>query len=155
MRVDAVVNATDSALSGDGGVDRAVQRAGGPAIRAACDTLRATTLPDGLSVGAAVVTPAGNLPASWVVHTVGPRHSASEDRAGTLRATYTRSLAAAEAVGARTIAFPLISGGAGGWPIDDAVREAVAALTDADSAMEVTLVAADPGTAALMRRELA
>ena len=100
LRVDALVNPTDPNFSGDGGVDRAVHRAGGPAIRAACDTLRATTLPHGLSVGAAVATTAGNLPATWIVHTVGPRYSHSEDRTAQLRAAYTRSLAAAEAVGA-------------------------------------------------------
>lgn len=155
LRVDALVNPTDPNFSGDGGVDRAVHRAGGPAIRAACDTLRATTLPHGLSVGAAVATTAGNLPATWIVHTVGPRYSHSEDRTAQLRAAYTRSLAAAEAVGARTVAFPLIAGGAAGWPIDDAVRHAVAALTEAHTALEeVTLVAADARAAALLRREV-
>lgn len=155
LRVDAVVNSTDVHFSGEGGVDRALHRAGGPAVRAACDTLRATTLPDGLTVGAAVATTAGDLSATWIVHTVGPCYSRSEDRAAQLRAAYTRSLRAAEALGARTVAFPLIAGGAGGWPAADAMRHAVAALTGADADVEeVVLVTPDPRAAESMRRAL-
>ena len=80
FRVDAIVNAANSTLLGGGGVDGAIHRAGGQDILAACKTLRNTSLPNGLPAGAAVATTAGRLPASWVIHTVGPRYSAHEDR---------------------------------------------------------------------------
>ncbi|SDE21821.1 O-acetyl-ADP-ribose deacetylase [Rhodococcus tukisamuensis] len=155
LRVDAVVNAAKPSLLGGGGVDGAIHRAGGHEILAACELLRATTLPEGLTVGAAVATTAGRLPSRTVIHTVGPRYSQDEDRSAQLRAAYTRSLAVADAVGARTVAFPLISGGAYGWPRADAVRQAVAAITAAKTDVEVvTLVAYDGETTALMRRAL-
>lgn len=155
LHVDAIVNAANRSLLGGGGVDGAIHRAGGPEILAACGTLRATSLPDGLSVGAAVATTAGQLPASAVIHTVGPRYSRHEDRSVLLRAAYTRSLAVADSLGARTVAFPLISSGACGWPKKDAVRQAVAAITDAKTDVaEAILVAYNADTAALMRRVL-
>ncbi|MFC9787904.1 O-acetyl-ADP-ribose deacetylase [Rhodococcus sp. NPDC127528] len=153
VHVDAVVNAARSSLLGGGGVDGAIHRAGGPAVLEACETLRATTLPDGLTVGAAVATTAGDLPAQWLIHTVGPRWSRTEDRSDLLRAAYTRSLRLADSLGARTIAFPLISAGSYGWPKQDAVRLAVEAVTTADTDVEiVTLVAYSDDTATLMRR---
>ena len=155
LHVDAIVNAAKPTLLGGGGVDGAIHRAGGTDILAACQVLRATSLPDGLTVGAAVATTAGKLHAQSVIHTVGPRYSRREDRSALLRAAYTRSLAAADSVGARTVAFPLISGGAYGWPKADAVRQAVAAIRSADTKVEtVTLVAYNEETAALMRRAL-
>ncbi|WP_305094505.1 O-acetyl-ADP-ribose deacetylase [Prescottella sp. R16] len=153
LRVDAIVNAANSTLLGGGGVDGAVHRRGGPAILAECRTLRATTLPDGLAEGAAVATTAGNLPASWVIHTVGPRFSPDEDRSAVLRSCYTRSLAVADGLGARTVAFPLISAGAFGWPTEDAVKQAVSAIEASRTAVDVvTLVAFGPHVAQLMRR---
>ena len=155
LHVDAIVNAAKPSLLGGGGVDGAIHRAGGTDILDACQVLRATSLPDGLTVGAAVATTAGNLHAQSVIHTVGPRYSRREDRSALLRAAYTRSLAAADSVGARTVAFPLISGGSYGWPKADAVRQAVAAIRSADTKVEtVTLVAYNEETAALMRRAL-
>src|SRR5690606_35484624 len=85
IAVDAIVNAANASLLGGGGVDGAIHRAGGPEILAACRELRATSLPDGLEPGRAVVTPAGRLPARRVIHTVGPVWSAHEDRSGFLR----------------------------------------------------------------------
>ncbi|QIX48618.1 MULTISPECIES: O-acetyl-ADP-ribose deacetylase [Rhodococcus] len=156
QRVDAIVNAAKSSLLGGGGVDGAIHHAGGPEILAACKALRATTLPNGLDVGAAVATTAGKLPARWVIHTVGPIYSPHEDRSHLLRSAYTRSLAVADTLGARTVAFPLISAGAYGWPKEDAIRQAVTALTAARTAVEiVTLVAYDRSVAELMRRTLA
>nr|WP_307861347.1 O-acetyl-ADP-ribose deacetylase [Rhodococcus sp. PvR099] len=155
LSVDAVVNAARPSLLGGGGVDGAIHRAGGPEILAACEVLRATSLPDGLTVGAAVATTGGRLPAPTVIHTVGPRYSRHEDRSALLRAAYTRSLAAADSVGARTVAFPLISGGSYGWPKEDAIKQAVAAISAANTGVEVvTLVAYNDETAALMRRAL-
>jgi O-acetyl-ADP-ribose deacetylase (regulator of RNase III) len=125
--VDAVVNAANSSLLGGGGVDGAIHRRGGPEILAACRELRATELPDGLPAGQAVATTAGRLPARWVIHTVGPVHSGSEDRSEVLASAYRESLRVAEELGARTVAFPAVSAGAYGWPTADAARIAVAA----------------------------
>lgn len=155
MRVDAVVNAANSALLGGGGVDGAIHRAGGPDILVECKTLRATSLPNGLAEGAAVATTAGRLPARWVIHTVGPRYSAHENRSSILRSAYTTSLTVADSLGAKSVAFPLVSGGAFGWPVERAVRQAVVALKSARTSVEVaTLVAFDRHVAELMRREI-
>jgi O-acetyl-ADP-ribose deacetylase (regulator of RNase III) len=128
QEVDAVVNAANSSLLGGGGVDGAIHRRGGPAILAACRELRATSLSDGLPAGQAVATTAGDLPARWVVHTVGPVHSRTEDRSETLASAYRESLRVAEDIGAGTVAFPAISAGIYGWPMDDAARIAVATV---------------------------
>ena len=91
-----------------------------------------------------------------MIHTVGPRYSRSEDRSGLLRSAYTRSLAVADSIGARTVAFPLISAGVYGWPKEDAVRQAVSAIRAAKTEVEtVTLVAFNKETADLMRRAIA
>jgi len=134
--VDAVVNAANSTLLGGGGVDGAIHRAGGPEILAACRELRATTLPDGLSAGGAVATTAGRLPARWVIHTVGPVWSPHEDRSATLASCYRESLRVADELGARTVAFPAVSAGVYGWPMDDAARIAVATVASASTAVE-------------------
>lgn len=126
--VDAVVNAANSSLLGGGGVDGAIHRRGGPAILAACRELRATTLPDGLPTGQAVATTAGDLPAGWVIHTVGPVWSAGEDRTRLLQDAYRSSLRVARELGVRTVAFPAVSAGAYGWPMDDAARIAVSTV---------------------------
>ena len=128
QEVDAIVNAANSSLLGGGGVDGAIHRKGGPAILAECRALRASRFPDGLPAGDAVATTAGELPARWVIHTVGPVWDARTDRSGTLRSCYTRSIAVADELGAASVAFPLISSGVFGWPLDDAVRQALAAL---------------------------
>ncbi len=128
--VDVVVNAANPGLLGGGGVDGAIHRAGGPAILEEC---RAVTqrLPEGrLPRGQAVATTAGRLPARWVVHTAGPIWSASEDRSEVLRSCYRESLRLADELGARTVAFPAISAGIYGWPIDDAARQAVAGVRE-------------------------
>ncbi|WP_286279456.1 O-acetyl-ADP-ribose deacetylase [Naasia aerilata] len=123
--VDAIVNAANSSLLGGGGVDGAIHRAGGPAILAECRRLRETTLPQGLPAGDAVATTAGRLDARWVIHTVGPVHSRREDRSATLASCYRRSLAVARELGAQSVAFPAVSAGVYGWPMDDAARIAV------------------------------
>ncbi|HVD28262.1 MAG TPA: O-acetyl-ADP-ribose deacetylase, partial [Mycobacteriales bacterium] len=122
QRVDAVVNAANSSLLGGGGVDGAIHRRGGPAILAACRDLRAGHLGKGLPAGQAVATTAGNLPARWVIHTVGPVWSATDDRSAVLSSAYRESLRVAEELGATTVAFPAVSAGVYGWPVADAAR---------------------------------
>lgn len=133
-QTDAIVNAANSSLLGGGGVDGAIHRKGGPAILEECRALRAGHYGRGLAVGQAVATTAGRLPARWVIHTVGPVYSADEDRSPVLRGCYTESLAVADALGARSIAFPLISSGVYRWPKEDAVAQALAALDAAEPA---------------------
>ncbi|TDC38920.1 O-acetyl-ADP-ribose deacetylase [Micromonospora sp. KC213] len=154
QRVDAVVNAANTSLLGGGGVDGAIHRRGGPAILAECRALRASRYGRGLPVGQAVATTAGDLPARWVVHTVGPVFSADEDRSGLLRDCYANSLAVADGLGAATVAFPLVSAGVYGWPVDDAVRQALAVLRAATPAhvTEARLVLFGPDTYAIARR---
>ncbi len=134
--VDAIVNAANSSLLGGGGVDGAIHRKGGPAILAECRSLRGSRYPDGLPAGEAVATTAGELTARWVIHTVGPVYHPGRDQSATLRSCYTRSLAVADELAAATVAFPLISSGAFGWPLDDAVAQALAALHAAETAVE-------------------
>ena len=98
--VDAIVNAANSSLLGGGGVDGAIHRKGGPAILEECRALRSSRYPDGLPAGDAVATTAGNLAAQWVIHTVGPVYDPGRDQSATLRSCYTRSLAAADELGA-------------------------------------------------------
>jgi O-acetyl-ADP-ribose deacetylase len=125
---DVVVNAANPGLLGGGGVDGAIHRAGGPEILAECRAVK-EGLPEGqLPRGQAVATTAGRLPARWVVHTAGPIWSAAEDRSEILRSCYRESLRVADDLGARTVAFPAISAGIYGWPIDDAARQAVAGV---------------------------
>ncbi len=113
---------------GGGGVDGAIHRAGGPQILAECKQVRADRFPDGLPTGKAVATTAGRLPARWVIHTVGPVWSKRQDRSALLADCYRNSLAVADELGARSIAFPAISAGIYGWPMDDAARIAVATV---------------------------
>ncbi|MFD0969826.1 O-acetyl-ADP-ribose deacetylase [Plantactinospora endophytica] len=154
QRVDAVVNAANSSLLGGGGVDGAIHRRGGPAILAECRALRASRYGRGLPTGQAVSTTAGNLPARWVVHTVGPVWSAEEDRSALLRNCYTNSLAVADELGAASVAFPLISSGIFRWPVEDAVRQALTVLTTARPATVATarLVLFDAATTATALR---
>jgi len=136
QQVDAIVNAANRSLLGGGGVDGAIHRRGGPSILAECRQLRRTTYPDGLPVGQAVATGAGDLPARWVVHTVGPVWTVREDRSGLLRSCYAESLRVAGSLGAGTVAFPAISTGAYGWPLDDGADQAVTAVRAAGAGVE-------------------
>ncbi|MGV1005103.1 MAG: O-acetyl-ADP-ribose deacetylase [Candidatus Nanopelagicales bacterium] len=141
VAVDAIVNAANSSLLGGGGVDGAIHRAGGPAILAACRELRRTRYPDGLPTGQAVATTAGDLPARWVIHTVGPVYRAAGARAADLlAAAYSSSLAVARELGAVSVAFPAISTGIYGYPIAEAAAVARPILAAA-SDLQVILVA--------------
>jgi len=134
--VDAMVNAANRSLMGGGGVDGAIHRAGGPSILAGCEEIRRTTFPDGLPTGRAVATGGGDLPARWVIHTVGPVYAASPDPAGELAACHTESLRIADELGARTIAFPAISTGVFGYPVEEAAGVAIGAVRGAETEVE-------------------
>ncbi|MER5939944.1 O-acetyl-ADP-ribose deacetylase [Streptomyces sp. NPDC001928] len=134
--VDAIVNAANSSLLGGGGVDGAIHRRGGPAILAACRDLRASHYGKGLATGQAVATTAGELDARWVIHTVGPVWSASEDRSELLASCYRESLRVADELGARTVAFPAVSTGVYRWPMDDAARIATQTVRNTPTSVE-------------------
>jgi O-acetyl-ADP-ribose deacetylase (regulator of RNase III) len=134
--VDAVVNAANSSLLGGGGVDGAIHRAGGPEVLDACRALRAGALTDGLPTGRAVATTAGRMPARWVIHTVGPVHAHEDDPAGLLASCHVESLRVADELGASTLAFPAISCGVYGYPVDEAAPVAVAAVRGAPTSVE-------------------
>ncbi|MFF0769605.1 O-acetyl-ADP-ribose deacetylase [Nonomuraea wenchangensis] len=153
--VDAVVNAANSSLMGGGGVDGAIHRRGGPDILRACRELRAGRYGRGLPAGQAVATTAGLLPARWVIHTVGPVHSAAEDRSHLLASCYRESLRVADELEAATVAFPAISTGIYGWPMDDAARIAVAAVRAAETSVtEVRFVLFDSAAYAVFEARL-
>jgi O-acetyl-ADP-ribose deacetylase (regulator of RNase III) len=128
--VDAIVNAANSSLLGGGGVDGAIHRRGGPAILAQCQQLRAGRYRDGLPTGQAVATSAGKLPARWVIHTVGPVYTESEDRSELLASCYRESLRVADELSAQTVAFPAVSAGVFGWPLPDAARIALVTVAN-------------------------
>jgi O-acetyl-ADP-ribose deacetylase (regulator of RNase III) len=128
FEADAIVNAANSSLLGGGGVDGAIHRAGGPEILVACRELRRLVFPKGLPTGEAVATTAGLLKARWVIHTVGPVYSFRTDRSHQLSAAYRSCLRVADELGARSVAFPLVSAGVYGWPIESAARIAIGTL---------------------------
>jgi O-acetyl-ADP-ribose deacetylase len=138
QQVDAVVNAANRRMRGGGGVDGAIHAAGGPAVLADC----VARFPDGLATGHAGWTTAGELPARWVIHVVGPNHRAGQTDRSLLVSCYARALAVADELGARTVAFPLVSAGSYGWPTHDAIDAAVQTLRDTDTRVqEARLVA--------------
>ncbi|MCF3101836.1 O-acetyl-ADP-ribose deacetylase [Streptomyces roseoverticillatus] len=136
QHVDAVVNAANSSLLGGGGVDGAIHRKGGPAILSACRDLRASHYGKGLPTGKAVATTAGNLPARWVIHTVGPVFAQDEDRSDLLASCHRESLRVADELGAKTVAFPAISTGVYRWPMEDAARIAVETVRRTETSVE-------------------
>jgi O-acetyl-ADP-ribose deacetylase (regulator of RNase III) len=141
QEVDAVVNAANNRMRGGGGVDGAIHRAGGPAVLEDCRR----RFPDGLATGDAGWTTAGNMAARWVIHVVGPVHGVG-DRS-LLTSCYVRALEVADELGARTVAFPLVSAGVYGWPKDDAVAAAVEVFRSAETQVEeARLVAFDRAT---------
>ncbi|HEY6934122.1 MAG TPA: O-acetyl-ADP-ribose deacetylase [Marmoricola sp.] len=138
QRVDAVVNAANRRMRGGGGVDGAIHRAGGPAVLEDCRR----RFPDGLATGQAGWTTAGELPARWVIHVVGPNYAAGERDRALLTSCYRNALAIADELGALSLAFPLVSAGIYGWPKDDAIAAAVETLRSARTQVrEARLVA--------------
>ena len=146
--VDAVVNAANSQLMGGGGVDGAIHAAAGPTLLHECRRLRAARWHDGLPVGEAVATGAGDLPAQWVIHTVGPNRHRGQTDPELLASCFSRSLEVAQEVGARTVAFPAISAGIYGWDAAEVADIAVRAVrAQAGDEMElVRFVLFDPAT---------
>ena len=143
--VDAIVNAANSSLMGGGGVDGAIHHAGGPAILEACREIRRTQYPAGLPTGEAVITTAGNLPARYVIHTVGPVYGEHNGReAQLLAACYKNSLRLAATHSLTSIAFPAISTGVFGYPLSEAAAVSSQAvmehLADDDIVKEVQLI---------------
>jgi O-acetyl-ADP-ribose deacetylase (regulator of RNase III) len=151
--VDAIVNAANGTLMGGGGVDGAIHRAGGPAILAACKEIRRARYPDGLPAGEAVITTGGKMAARYVIHTVGPVYgSGGKDKAELLAACYRNSLNLAVSHHLATVAFPAISTGVYGYPLNEAAAvssRAIEQFLSSDSSIkEVRLVffsAADAG----------
>lgn len=136
QQVDAIVNAASNAMRGGGGVDGAIHRAGGPAVLRDC----IERFPDGLATGDAGWTTAGDLPARWVIHVVGPVHGVGTREQ--LLSCYRRALEVADELGARTVAFPLVSAGVYGWPREDAIACALEALRSADTRVEEARIVA-------------
>jgi O-acetyl-ADP-ribose deacetylase (regulator of RNase III) len=147
QQVDAVVNAANRAMRGGGGVDGAIHRTGGPAVLEDC----VRRFPQGLATGDAGWTTAGEMAARWVIHVVGPDHRAGETDRSLLTSCYSRALAVADELRARSVAFPLVSAGIYGWPKDDAVAAAVTTLRSTPTNVEeARLVAFDAGTYAAL-----
>jgi O-acetyl-ADP-ribose deacetylase (regulator of RNase III) len=139
QQVDAIVNAANSSLMGGGGVDGAIHRAAGPELLEECKRIRNEQYPDGLPTGEAVATTAGNLPARWVIHTVGPVFSKSEDRSQLLASCHTSALRIADQLGARSVAFPAISTGVYGYPLERAAPVAINAVLSAKTNVDDVL----------------
>jgi len=135
--VTAIVNAANSTLLGGGGVDGAIHHAGGPKILEACKQIRKTIYPGGLPTGQAVHTTGGNLPAKYVIHTVGPIYGREpEHDSELLAACYQNSLKLARQHTMSSIAFPSISTGAFGYPKPEAAKVSSAAIKQFLSADE-------------------
>lgn len=130
--VDAVVNAANRAMRGGSGVDGAIHRAGGPTVLDDC----VRRFPDGLATGDAGCTTAGDLPARWVIHVVGPNRHAGETDVALLVSCYARALEVADELGARTVAFPLVGAGVYGWSKTESLAAALAAFAAADTQVE-------------------
>ena len=148
---DAVVNAANNGMRGGGGVDGAIHRAGGPAVLEDC----IARFPDGLATGDAGWTTAGEMQARWVIHVVGPNRNAGQTDRSLLTSCYSRALEVADELGARTVAFPLVSAGIYGWPKDDAIACALEVFRSASTSVEeARLVAFDAATRAAIEAQL-
>ena len=152
QEVDAVVNAANQALAGGGGVDGAIHRAAGHReLQEACQAL------GGCPTGDAKATPGFRLPARWIIHAVGPVwHGGDRGEPELLASAYRRSLAVADEIGARTVAFPAISTGIYGYPVDAATAIAVGTCRDTQTSVDlIRFVCFDDGTLAAYRHALA
>ena len=138
QRVDAIVNAANNGMRGGGGVDGAIHRAGGPAVLADC----VARFPDGLATGRAGWTTAGDLPARWVIHVVGPNYSAGQRDRSLLTSCYANALAVADSLTAASVAFPLVSAGVYGWPRADAIDAAVTTLRSTHTSVRSAVLVA-------------
>jgi O-acetyl-ADP-ribose deacetylase (regulator of RNase III) len=149
--VDGIVNAANNAMRGGGGVDGAIHRAGGPAILRDC----IERFPNGLATGDAGWTTAGDLPSRWVIHTVGPNYNAGQRDRSQLTSCYRRVLEVADELRVGSVAFPLISAGAYGWPRSDAIAAAAETIGSTPTRVElVRIVAIDSETYDEVRQRL-
>ena len=148
--VDAIVNAANSGLARGGGVCGAIFSAAGPELDGACAEL------GGCPTGDARATPGFRLPARWIIHAVGPVwHGGDSGEPELLASAYRRSLAVADEIGARTVAFPAISTGIYGYPLDAATEVAVRTCRDAETSVDlIRFVAFDGRTLAAYRLAL-
>lgn len=150
LPVDAVVNAANRTLLGGGGVDGAIHRAAGPGLLAECRLL------GGCPTGEARITAGHDLPARHVIHTVGPVwQGGTRDEDALLASAYRNSLDLARSHGLKTIAFPAISTGIYGFPQDRAARIAIRTIRQHGAGLDVTLVAFDAASAAILAHALA
>ncbi len=153
VQADAIVNAANSALAGGGGVDGAIHRAGGPSIMAECNTF------DGCPTGSAVVTTAGHLKARYVFHAVGPIYRGREEDARLLASAYHTCLTLAEERTLKSIAFPSLSTGVYGYPVDKAAPIALGTVLEhiqqPTSLQQITFVLFDSGTYTAYKNALA
>jgi O-acetyl-ADP-ribose deacetylase (regulator of RNase III) len=148
QEVEAVVNAANRAMRGGGGVDGAIHRAGGPAVLADC----VRRFPQGLATGQAGWTTAGEMPARWVIHVVGPNYGRGERDRSLLTSCYANALGVADELGALSVAFPLVSAGVYRWPKQDAIAAAVDTLRATSTQVEeARMVAFDRATYDLVR----
>jgi O-acetyl-ADP-ribose deacetylase len=132
QQVDAIVNAANRRMRGGSGVDGAIHAAAGPGLLEEC----VQRFPRGLPTGEAGWTTGHRLAARWVIHVVGPNHNAGETDRGLLVSCYRNALAVADEIGARSVAFPLVSAGVYGWPRQDAVAAAVDTLRETPTSVE-------------------
>jgi len=151
QEVDAVVNAANRRMRGGGGVDGAIHAAGGPEVLEDCRR----RFPDGLATGDAGWTTAGRMTARWVIHVVGPNRHAGESDRSLLTSCYRRALEVADELGARTVAFPLVSAGVYGWPLDDAIAAPIEIFRSVTTSVEeARIVAFDAATYERVREVL-
>ncbi len=136
--VDAVVNAANRRMRGGGGVDGAIHAAAGPALLDECRE----RFPDGLPTGGAGWTSGQLLVARWVIHVVGPNYAAGERDRSLLASCYVNALGVADDLGARSVAFPLVSAGIYGWPREDAIACAVDTLRATPTSVEEAVLVA-------------
>jgi O-acetyl-ADP-ribose deacetylase len=136
--VDAIVNAANRGMRGGGGVDGAIHAVAGPALLEECKS----RFPSGLATGSAGWTHGHDLPAAWVIHVVGPNYTAGERDRSLLTSCYANALRVADELGISSVAFPLVSAGVYGWPIDDAVRAAISTLRSAGTAVSAARIVA-------------
>lgn len=138
QRVDAVVNAANRRMRGGSGVDGAIHAAAGPGLLEECKQ----RFPDGLATGSAGWTTGHRLAARWVIHVVGPNHRAGETDRSLLVSCYSNALRVADELGARSVAFPLVSAGVYGWPREDAIAAAVDTLRTTPTNVESAVLVA-------------
>jgi O-acetyl-ADP-ribose deacetylase len=138
LEVDAIVNAANRRMRGGSGVDGAIHAAAGPELVREC----AERFPDGLPTGQAGWTHGHRLPARWVIHVVGPNHRAGETDRRLLVSCYANALRVADEIGAASVAFPLVSVGAYGWPRSDAIAAAVDTLRGTPTSVRSALLVA-------------